>query len=253
MEYEVKECGISEIPASRANTKGWVLTLDGRVTDYRILELKNPKYGTIAAGQTPGGYDSWAFHEIGGGGSVSVPYTIINGKLFIGVVAEKRPNLGGIVLNVPRGFLTKLQGAVEKASDAAKRELQEETGLSAEEILGNQKSLHRDSAGVNMNSAFFVTVVYEEGVHFFAAKIRDDIMSKYSGERSLEEEIGCRVGTTEVYRADKNIAKNKNLDVWENIYGLYFIPWEEAVELRDIFTIGVVGKLIKLVAKKVEF
>jgi hypothetical protein len=112
-------------PIAEGQPRSWRLTIDGRVEQVASLSLEDPRFGTLSYGMSEQGYNTWSFHENGGGGVVTVPFTFREGGLLVGVVEQLRPNQGGSVLNVPRGFLD----PDEESAHAAARELSEETGL----------------------------------------------------------------------------------------------------------------------------
>jgi len=193
---------------------------DMDLSELAYLELTNSDFGTLAYGKNPvNNFDSWAFHEIGGGGSVTIPYVTVEDELLIGVVEQNRPNQGGKVLNVPRGFLE----PGETYFQAADRELAEEVGnfeASRWQLPG---------IGVNPDSAFFETVKIGEGAQFFAAGVP----------------LALLVTENNVTRFRKSavIVDKKNLTA-EQITDCYFITVKRAMQLGDMFTLAGVGRLM---------
>ncbi len=107
------------ITAARQKDRNWRVSLDGTpIPCVSTLTIDHPALGTLTYGETPAGYDSWAFHEAGGGGAVTLPFVILDDGLWIGLLQQRRPNQGGDVWNVPRGFLD----TGERHEDAAHRE-----------------------------------------------------------------------------------------------------------------------------------
>ena len=135
-------------PIPKDNARGWTVTIDGEErSGIGLIELSS-RFGTLTYGLRPEGYDAWAFREEGGGGVVTIPYTIDpNGNVFVGLIQEKRTNMGSEpVLCVIGGFVDP-----DETHDSAQiRETAEESGLDA------RKSQHLDGAGANPNRAFFV-------------------------------------------------------------------------------------------------
>lgn len=111
----------------------------------------NPGFNTgIVYGECDMGafqYDAVEFLD--GGGSVCLPFIVIEGEVWVGVLTQNRPLAGGNIKNCPRGF-KKLD---EEALETARRELSEELiGLESAEII------EMPGKKVNMNTAFSDTV-----------------------------------------------------------------------------------------------
>ena len=200
--------------------RGWAVELDGeKVEQVAHLRLFNPRFGVLEYGLTPLGYDTWSFHENGGGGSVIVPYAKIGDQIFIGVIEQFRQNQGARkVLNAPRGFLA----AGENHFGTAVNELEQETGVRTVEL-----SLLEGSP-LNPNSAFFVTKE-GEGARFYSLEVKE-------GELIFNEENNAYVFNP---GALKPISKSGEL-----IFGCRFIPWKAAVGLGDMFTVAIVARLL---------
>ena len=95
------------LPAIPADKKrGWEVKINGQtVADVRELDITS-KLGHLRYAWNPAGYDQWAFEELGGGGSVIVPFCRMSDQILIGVVAQKRSfQAEEPVLNMPRGFM----------------------------------------------------------------------------------------------------------------------------------------------------
>lgn len=200
------------------SARGWQLVLNGRgIEQVSSLYLYNERFGLFKYGAHPAGYDTWGFHEIGGGGAVTVPYCIQNGRLYVGIVFEDRIFAGGLVQNVPRGFLD----PGEKHFEAAVRETMEETGFTPESRI-----YQLSGEKVNPNSTFFVTNE-NEGVKFYAFNVSSSEL-EYVDTRL---KFSSRVLTPLSKGAQK-------------IFKSVFIHWQEAMELSDGFTRAIVGTLI---------
>lgn len=192
--------------------RGWSVYLNGElVKNVSELTIENPNIGKLGYGDK-GGYDGVNFHEIGGGGSVIIPFVEYARGTLIGVVEQKRPNQGGIVLNVPRGFLN----PGEKHFEAAIRETKEETEFKKPE----DRFFPIKGSPVNPNSAFFVTANDGEGVKFFGLKIFPEEVTNNNGEVVFRKEH-----IKPVSRAAEGIVKCK------------FIPYEDVIMLSDAFSI----------------
>jgi len=218
---------ISEIPDDKKESRDWTILLDRvEFVDLAIIQIVNPRVGVVTYGMTPDGHDGWNFHEVGGGGSVIVPYAVWKKELFIGVIKQDRPNQGGNVLQLPRGLLD----AGEDHFDAALRELSEEIGnkFSQKEIM----LLGGDPC--NPNSTFFVTTPPDEGVRFYAIQFRsNELMPLMEGE-----------GYTLQPGLLKESATTQATEFAERILGCQFIPWPKAAQLGDMFTVAGVGRLL---------
>jgi 8-oxo-dGTP pyrophosphatase MutT (NUDIX family) len=216
---------IVPIPSDKQEKRGWTVKLDGEtIRNVGSLQISNPNFGVVTYGLTPPGYDGWSFKEIGGGGSVIVPYAQIDKQLYIGVVEQARHNQGGKVLNVPRGFLD----PGESHFQAANREVVEETGYDP----GDKKTVELVGDPMNPNSAFFETPEKNEGVKCYALQIQS---------RELEEREGMYVFRSGILRSN---ASSKSARLAEQILGTRFIPYQQAVRLGDMFTVAAVGRLI---------
>jgi ADP-ribose pyrophosphatase YjhB (NUDIX family) len=199
--------------------RGWSVKINGEVVeDVAHLELANPRFGVLEYGNV-GGYDSWNFHENGGGGSVIAPHAIVGGYLFVLMIEQGRPNQGGRVWNLPRGFLN----PSENHFGTAVRELEEEAGIRSVELkqLGDP---------TNPNSAFFVTSGEGEGTRFYGLRIDE---SEIKPEGAIEDGVFLfNEG------AIKPISKTA-----EDIFGGKFFRYEEALAVGDMYTVAAVGRL----------
>ncbi|OGD42088.1 hypothetical protein A2193_03355 [Candidatus Azambacteria bacterium RIFOXYA1_FULL_42_37] len=208
---------------------GWKLLVDGQPVEVNEMAvLVNDRLGTLIYGKSPSGeYDQWAFHEVGGGGSVIIPYSMIDNQLFIGVVTQTRPlQSGEPVANVPRGFMDPDKSHFQAASS----ELAEEMGLDIPVIdLGGE--------GGNPNNAFFETWGENEGVNFWAVKVPADKLVGGEGE------YGFKPGVVKPVEGDK---------MAERILGSKFIPLAEAGKLGDMMTTSAVTRLLNHLVDKGE-
>jgi ADP-ribose pyrophosphatase YjhB (NUDIX family) len=201
----------------------WRVEVNGKeLVDPRLVELVHPRIGTLTYGWTPGGYDGWCFHEHRGGGAVTVPFARSGETLVVGVIREERFNQGGVVLNVPRGFLE----LGEAHRDAASRELSEETSL------GDLRVFPLIGAALNPNSSFFDTSGLDEGVRVFACEVPSGWLVTDGAGLAVRDE--CLDGSVAA-----QIAKTR-----EKIGALRFLPWREAVALGDMFTVAAVARLV---------
>ena len=223
---------LKQIAVKNQSKRGWTITLNGQeMIVVTSLRLHNPRFGTLEYGVTPQGYDSWCFEEVGGGGSVIVPYVIIAGGLFIGLVQQDRYTMGGKVWNLPRGFLAENETHFE----AAQRE-------SGEELRFNLAERFSELPGLpaNPNSAFFVTLGDGKGVRFYGLEI------KVGEVESVETiEFGNMLKLRD--KALKPVSK-----VGELIFGCNFVPWVKALQSNDMFTAAGIGRLLPAVISKLR-
>lgn len=204
--------------------RGWELLLNGVVvTDVTSLTLSHPKFGFLEYGLSPtGNYDVWTFHETGGGGSVLVPFSCIDREIYVGLVYQDRFNQGGVVWNLPRGFIS--SGETHLA--AAKRELVEETGISADKFRFPVTVLGKPT---NPNSAFFNTMGEGEGVKFYAVEIPSEFLERRDNQ--------------DVFVFGQVVA-NAAAKEAEHIVKCEFVPWRAAIDVTDMFTIAGIGRLV---------
>lgn len=157
-------------PIPLGKKRGWQVKIDGQpAEDVEKIEVVSERFGTLSYGLRPEGYDGWAFKENGGGGAVTLPYTKMkDGTLFVGLIAEDRPNMGGKRLCIIGGFVN----PGEKHEAAQVREAAHEADLNsveAFELRGHP---------VNSNRAFFVADPADgEGVRAFAVEIPPEFVA----------------------------------------------------------------------------
>lgn len=204
--------------------RGWTLLLDGRPVDVTFLTLFNPRFGSLFYGKSPSGnYDQWSFHEVGGGGAVSIPYCFIEENLYVGVLEQKRPLQDKVrpVLNVPRGFMD----PKETHFETAVREAKEEAGIQDAE----RRTVLLPGDPGNPNSAFFETWGDGEGIVFCCLRVLLTELKKSDEDDYyvLDEKV-----VTPVSKAA------------EGIMGSRFIPWMEAAELGDMMTLSALSRLL---------
>ena len=203
--------------------RGWVVRLDGEVLPrVSFLELSNPAVGHLKYGWTTNGYDCWSYRENSGGGVVVVPYTHVNDELLIGAIEEIRPNQGGLAMNLPKGSVS----VGEDHLTAARRELNEETGLlnvPVEELPGKP---------LNPDPSFYDTSEHGTGARVYGSPVPSEWLTR-DGEH-------WRVTADHIDFSKQAVSCRDQ----EGIGELFFIPWKEAVQLGDMFTVAAVARLI---------
>lgn len=146
-----------QIPEGKG--RGWTVFINGKEQQVGKVEITS-KFGALTYGLRPEGYDGWVFREEGGGGAVTVPYARTpNGELLVGLLLEKRTNMGDEpVWCAIGGFID--QG--ESHDKAQSREAAEETGLDT------AKAKELPGMNTNANRAFFIADASAgEGVHAY--------------------------------------------------------------------------------------
>lgn len=225
--------------------RGWrihsiqlVRDANGRVVLRRVpmddivqLTIENPSHGTLVYGQTPAGYDSWNFHEAGGGGSVIIPYVLVKEDIFIGVVKEARYNMGGDIWNCPRGGLN---SSTESHLAAAQRELAEEVFQCETFDPTTCEVVELPGEPGNPLSTYFATLDPSEGCRYFATSFNEaDIVQDGDGYIFREGFIK----PNHKFSADQQ-------RVGERISECRFIHWTQGACLKDQFTNVAVARLI---------
>ncbi len=165
---------ISAIPTGMM--QGWRTFVNGEERKVAKIEIVS-KFGKLSYGLRPEGYDGWAFREMGGGGAVTMPYTLIATpypapypELLVALVREKRPNMGEIAVWCAIGGFIE---PGESHKDAQVRETAVEAGLDG------MKAQELPGLPANCNRAFFVADAFGgEGIHVFGLKIPSDQIEK---------------------------------------------------------------------------
>jgi hypothetical protein len=205
--------------------RDWTLFVNGKVVEeVREAELVHEKFGVWRYGRSSAGpFDTWSFEEVGGGGSVLVPFVKMDAQLYVGLVIQKRQNQSETpVLNVPRGFLDPKENHFE----AAVREMGEEMAR-----VDEKQVFPLTGEPGNPNSTFFITRGAGMGVHFYGVRFRPELLK--------EESPG-------VFVFKPGAVKPLNMDskVAEQILGSKFIRWQSAAQHGDLFTRSAVASLL---------
>lgn len=202
--------------------RGWKVVvefLDGTSRDdVAAVEMTNPRIGQVVYGWNPAGYDQFMVLENGGGGSVTVPYALIDGQLYVGGVFQNRPNMGGVKLCAIGGFLK----SDESHFVAAGREASEEVGFTEPATL-----LLTGEPGC-WNRALSVTNETDEGTHFYGLGLDPKCLAP------AEE------GT---YAIDPQILKPVSKSA-ESIVKARLVHWKIAARVADQFLNAAVARLI---------
>ncbi len=183
-------------------SRDWTLKIDGKeVPGVKSVELSNPSCGTLIYGEHPEGYDTWFFHENGGGGEIAILYFKDSvGLLHISLIKENRINMDGENYCAIGGFFDPKDTNKEFAIH---RETKEETGLETklEKLPG---------LVVNTNRAVFITNADEgQGLSCYSAEISLSDVERDHKDKNL-------------YRFKNHITDNPKTQRTRNIR---FVPW----------------------------
>ncbi len=222
----LRELGILNatiLPSKTGSVWGWELYINGQKQDMSQVQhvAVKSKFGTVNFGtETASGYNMFSYREVGLGGSVTIPFVLLNkdGKIveqisqatdiLVGVVEQNRPKQGGEVQNCPRGFLASEDETHQAAAD---RELHQETGFK-----GNTFEL--PGRPMNCNSAL-VETDKDGGVRFFAIQMSGKNLTMVDGKLEIPEtQESIPEKTAEM------IGKCQFISIWE------------AIQLGDGFT-----------------
>jgi len=194
----------------------WKIFIDGEEKPAGHLALVHETYGKVEWGLRPKGYAGWVFHEPGGGGSVTIPYTKNpEGELMLALILENRPNMNGDHWCVIGGYLT----PGESHQQTAERETEEEAGL----VFSKPAPL--PGLPGNANRAIWVADPNkDEGVHAFAIEIPWTLI-----EKAENESYKMAPGTLNDKRESQ----------------MRFFPWKDAIQRSpDMLARGAIAQLL---------
>lgn len=205
----------------------WQVFIDGQPVEHYAHLAAQSKYGVMNLGISPDLGQHITFQEPGGGGSVIIPFVIIQKQrvielkrlskqqdyqVYAGLIEQQRDRQGGLVWNVPRGYVE--QG--DNHDQTAVKELTEETGLAGQPFLLPGQSL-------NPNSSYFETGK-DNGVLIYAINLGPD---------------------RAVWR-DSQVVLLDNpqpTEIHEKIGQCRFFPLAELSQLGDMFSVAAEARL----------
>lgn len=189
----------------------WTLHVDGHIVPCRSARLES-RFGTWSYGLRPGGFDGWWFAEQRGGGAVTLPFSRVDGELFVGLIEEDRANMGGVVLCALGGFVDPGESHV----DAARRETLEEAGLDP------TVAAPLPGLPVVSNRLFFAANPHQgQGVHMYAFEVESAALTRESERMTWASPQGAEVRE------------------------IVFLPWREAVaRTADALALAAIARLL---------
>ena len=143
--------------------KEWKVIVDGmELSTVSMVEISS-SFGKLTYGLRPEGYDGWVFHEQKGGGSILLPFIKIGDELFIGLISERRPNMGDEpVWNCIGGFVY----PGESHHETMELENGDESGFDV------HQAFELCGPPMNANRALFIADPSAgEGIHVFAIQL----------------------------------------------------------------------------------
>lgn len=199
------------------------------IEDFARLTAINPEYSRITIGEHPnGGYDTWAKHERGGGGSVIVPFCWINGGLYVGLIKERRmlQTEDGYAWNAPMGYLepgkSHFETALEEFSDEVGMKPQAERVQLLPGEGGNHENSNVETWGKRPDGE-------PEGVQCFSYEfILSELEPISDGRWKPRQEL------KPLHRAGEKVLRCE------------FMPWREAAIVGDMQTALGILRLVLL-------
>lgn len=197
----------------------WIVLADGKMISVGKLLIVNPRAGlAIALGMRPEGYQGPIIRESKGGGEVSLPYFRhpTTGELWVGLLMESRPNMGGAALCVVGG----MNSAGLTRDETMMKEGEEEGGFTADpEIL--------PGSFINHNRLLALADYRQnEGIRVGAVEVPFEMLSFEDG---ITTEAHFREGTT--------FGKKPG--------AVIFKPWQTAVgETADGIALAAIARLL---------
>lgn len=192
----------------------WTVLIDGEEVKADLVVITS-QFGTIKYGRRPEGYNGWALWEVGGGGAGSVPFARDEqGEIYVGVILEKRLNLGGEVLNYIGGYCD----PGETHRETALRETLEETGVDLGEAAYELPGLPGAA-----NRAYWVANAEEgEGIHTWTREVPFALLEPAEG---VSYKPRLKLGEDD---EELDLAEAWQALLPKNAAQVRFLPWREA-------------------------
>jgi 8-oxo-dGTP pyrophosphatase MutT (NUDIX family) len=221
-------------PIDEDTKVGMRIFVDGKeIFPKEIVVWKEGIQFQMVYGKDPAGYDGTVIHENLGGGSVVLPHTRIDGRLYVGVIEQGRG------LQWPYTVFNAVAGMVKAGSthyETAKKETDEERGKLASHLASVMVEL--PGVGGNPNSTWFETGK-REGIRSFTQYTHPDALEPHPNHEGFYR---FKEGVLEINASalDESEAKTAN-----KILGSVFIPVHEATRLcGDMKTRSAISMLL---------
>ncbi len=192
---------------------------DQEVDSAKVVLVNSAFDVAIGVGQRPEGYQGPIVRQSHGGGEVSLPFfrhPERDGEIWVGLLMESRPNMGGATLCAVGG----LNAATLSRDETIRKEGEEEGGFSAEPNI-------LPGAFVNGDRLFFLADPRaNEGVRFGAIEVPFSAMTFEDG---ITEEAHFSAGT----------------EFGKKPGAVIFKPWKRAViETADALALSAIARLV---------
>lgn len=188
-------------------SKRYRVIVDGIEVDARHVRIESNRFEIVEYGERPEGYDGCVVYERGGGGAATIPWTVYEGELYVGLVQESRANMFGTWYDVCGGYVN----PHETHAQAAARRATVEAGITADaprdELPGR---------AVNANRTYFVgDPAKGEGIHFFAVFVPvDHVEIDYDEQHLRLLRFKTGIPTVQLSKPAEKIR---------------FLPWRDAI------------------------
>lgn len=159
-------------------SKRYRVFVDGKEVDARLVRIESDAYEIVEYGLRPEGYDGCVIYERGGGGAATIPWTVYEGELYVGLVRESRANMSGTWYDVCGGYVEPGQTHAGAALKRAVVEAGIPTNAPRNELPG---------IAVSSNRTYWVADPAKgEGIHFFAVRIPAEQLERDGDEQHLQ-------------------------------------------------------------------
>jgi hypothetical protein len=201
-------------------SRQWRAFVGGEEVDSAKVLLINSGFDVaIGVGQRPEGYQGPILRQAQGGGEVSLPYfrhPERDGEIWVGLLMESRPNMGGATLCAVGG----MNAATLSRDETIRKEGEEEGGFSVEPNI-------LPGAFVNSDRLFFLANPNTgEGVRFGAVEVP---FSAVTFEDGITEEAHFAAGT----------------EFGKKPGAVIFKPWKNAVtDTADALALSAIVRLM---------
>lgn len=189
-------------------SKRYRVFVDGTAVDARLVRIESDRFEAVEYGLRPEGYDGCVIYERGGGGAATIPWTVHDGELYVGLVKESRANIFGTWYDVCGGYVEPGQTHAGAALKRAATEAGIPTDAPRDELPG---------VAVSSNRTYWVADPAKgEGIHFFAVRVP---------ETDVELDPDADQVT-----ALRFVATHRSVTLAKAPERFRFFPWRDAVQ-----------------------